>query len=203
MRSAEEFAAVAAQITSPDTARHAPLLAGLIRWLRPEVVVEVGTDTGGMAIHLARALQENRRGRLHCIDDFSLRGAGGLAQFWYHLGLAGVGEVVELTVSSSRQTEAWPDRADFVFVDGDHSWSGCLHDVEQAIRIGAEVIAVHDTVDWWGPRRLVAEERSGPLAGWERIGVEFSGGLTIWKRPPATAPPPARFSEAMYPGGHI
>jgi len=41
----------------------------------------------------------------------------------------------------------WPQTFDCVFVDGDHSYEGCLADVQLALRLQAGIIVLHDVVN--------------------------------------------------------
>src|SRR5258708_2126890 len=52
-----------------DHPRYGRFVYAFARWLKPELIVEVGTDTGGTAIGWANALVVNGRGRLICVDS--------------------------------------------------------------------------------------------------------------------------------------
>lgn len=207
-----DFDRVAALTTSTDNAAHAPLIAALVRWLEPEHCLEVGTDVGGMAIHIARALQENARarsdkraGHLVCLDDFSLRGKQGWANFWHNIGRAGVGDVVSLVECSSAELEAWPKRVDFAFIDGDHSLEGCRRDVNLAAARGARCIVVHDIAAWWGPaqwlREDVAPGRQFAPDRWGCLTHPGAGGLAVLLRHEPL--PPVNFQRDRFPGGAV
>ena len=52
-----------------DHPRYGRWIYSLVRFYRPETVVEVGTNAGGTAVGTARALAENKNGRLICVDN--------------------------------------------------------------------------------------------------------------------------------------
>lgn len=212
-----QFEAQARNITSHDNDQHAYIVEGLIRWLKPQYCVEVGTNLGGMAVRIARALQENwaemqadhrftvsegDRPMLYCIDDFSFNGANAIANFWYHCGAAGVGEYVSLCAGSSYEDGNWPDRVDFAFVDGDHSYDGCFNDIQKAMQRGAFAIVVHDVADWWGPARWYEawREEYDPYE-WGHIHAPHQGGLAIIMRTSALGP--LRWTEDAAPSGAV
>lgn len=198
MLSRDEFERRATEVIALDTQRHARLIAGLVRWLQPERCVEVGTYCGGTAVHIARALQENGRGELVCIDDFSLNGDA-YHQLWYHLGALGLGDVVSVNVGRSTEPEIWPERVDFAVIDGDHSHVGCWSDVREAMRRGARCIVVHDVASWWGPRRWLFQD--APPEGWGLLSVGFEGGLAVLVRNETF--PALQFTQEQYPEGHV
>jgi hypothetical protein len=203
MLSRDDFERLVQQVPSHGTERHAQLLYGLVRWLNPATVVEVGACHGYTSCWLARALQDNReadpdrqeRG-LIVIDDYSLQPKAELA-FWHNVGLTQVSDVVHVAKGNSREVE-WPERVDFAYIDGDHSFEGCRFDVEKAIAQGARCIALHDTQSWWGPRRYV--EEAFP-EGWTEISVAFDQGFTVMMKRPEK--PPAYFTEEKYPTGAL
>lgn len=223
MLTLSEFEAAASQLPSLTAPRHLWMLLGLIRWLQPESVVEIGSYAGGSAVWLARGLQDNGKGTLTLIDDFSLDPSV-KPNLFYHLGLCRVGERVQIADGPSTDPNLWPDRVDLCFVDGDHSYEGCAGDVKQAMDRGASCVVLHDTGDdgWWGPQRFVAEfaaaqasrdvteglrEMMGRSAAgtsgdsWDLIGVPFEGGLTVlMKRPVITA---VGFTEEEHPSGAV
>jgi predicted O-methyltransferase YrrM len=142
----------------PYLGRHSFLLHGLVRWLRPEVVVEVGTHIGHTAAWLARGLQENNQGRLYCIDNFCWVNETQEEQWETNLRACGVRDWVTLVKGRSEEV-AWPERVDFAFIDGNHTYDVCRHDVLKARSLGATCIAIHDVVSWEGSRKYAEEMR--------------------------------------------
>lgn len=52
-----------------DHPRYGRWMQAFVKYYRPDIVVEVGTNAGGTAVGSARALVENATGRLVCIDN--------------------------------------------------------------------------------------------------------------------------------------
>jgi len=175
--------------------RHPRLLHGLIRWLEPDVVVEVGSFRGYAAAWMARALYENDKGTLFCIDDFSAEhqyGRDPLERRRHmedNLSKLGVSHRVEIIEGQSHRVQ-WPKKVDMAFIDAHHSRRACVHDVNQALTLGARVIAVDNTRDIHGPRcwaQVFRELLEG--GGWSEISVGFQGGITIAMEAPCEHPP--------------
>jgi hypothetical protein len=190
----EEFVKATKTIPRAVTERHAWILYGLVKWLRPQTVIEIGSWFGYTAAHIARALQENGKGRLWCVDDFSLMGVT-LHGHNENLRLCGVKDSVSVSPSKSSDW-FWPD-ADMVFIDGDHSYEGCLHDFEMAAGSGATCIVLHDTSAWWGPSQVLMEKREG----WSVLEVDFDEGLAIFLKP--TIKPELQYHERDFPMGRL
>lgn len=207
----EQFVANVARVAHQGTDRHAHVIYGLIRWLKPFQVVEVGAWYGYSSAWIARALQENNeegagemrpddaRARLLVIDDYSLWPEQlPQVQFWHAMGLCDVGEVVSVEAKDSKVAE-WPERVDFAYIDGDHSFEGCKFDAEKAIALGATCIVLHDTTTWWGPRQYVEECIPD---GWTMIECDFDQGLTVMMKK-LVKPNEYWATKENYPGGHI
>ena len=176
----EKFCEIAAKI--PYQYRHPIILYGLIRWLRPITVVEVGTHLGMSAVWMGRAIQENGVGNLYCIDPFVLTEHDQENQWNRNIDACGLRDHVHLIKGKSQDVE-WPAHADMVYVDGLHTFEMCAFDTEKAARIGAEVIAVHDTVSREGSRKYADLMRSSPhWRGWDFIEENCDDGLLITKR---------------------
>ncbi len=203
MLTMDEFEAVIDSVQTLGTRRHARLLYGLVRWLQPMSVVEVGTFTGYTACWLAKALQDNGQGgQLLCIDDWSLEPLAE-RQLYYNLGVCRLDNV---SVGAGKSSEVpWPERVDFAFIDGDHSYDGCEGDIGRAIERGASCIVLHDTSSWWGPRRCVDEFRRkyphGPKSAWDMIECGFDEGLAVFLKTPEK--PAEVFSAERFPQGCI
>ena len=203
MLSRDDFERLVQRVPSHGTERHAHILYGLVRWLDPAIVVEVGACQGFTSCWLARALQDNREAdpklqdrNLIVIDDYSLD-ANAYPCFWHNIGLTQVADVVGVAKGNSREVE-WPERVDLAYIDGDHSLEGVRFDVEKAISQGARCIVLHDTQSWWGPRRYV--EDSFP-DGWTEISAAFDNGLTVMMKRPEKAP--EVFTQETYPTGAL
>lgn len=186
--------------------RHPRILYGLVRWLEPEVVVEIGTYRGYAASWIARAIQENNHGRLFCIDGFVCppHPYGDFETHWNdNLTKLGVRDWVTLIKGKSHQVK-WPDKIDMAFIDADHSYVGCCHDVNQALLKGARVLAVDNTHLTEGSRRWADEFRAlAPSIGWDLIEVPFQEGFLVAMEKPKKGSPDPRNSEEMPPFGDL
>lgn len=159
-------------------------LYGLIRTLKPEAVVECGTYRGLSASWMARALQENGKGHLYGIDNFSLtdhegRHGDARAHLQANLQALGVSDTITIIEGDSDKV-TWPDKVDFAYIDGWHSYLATKHDFEQCVKRGAECIAFDDTMQSVGPRKLMQDIR---LSGqWDVMDVRRHCGMTIAMR---------------------
>jgi predicted O-methyltransferase YrrM len=194
----ETFQTLVQRIRSAGTRRHAWALYGLIRWLQPRAVLEVGTWHGYTAAWMARALADNGAGRLHCIDNFSLGGVT-RGQLLANLAAVGVADRVDVHDGDSLAL-AWPEPIDFAYLDGNHSHAYVLQECERALAIGARTIVLHDTTSWWGPRQFLDELRVR-VDGVDVCEVMDDEGLTILRV--RGDKPPLTYTEAQYPLGVI
>jgi predicted O-methyltransferase YrrM len=170
----DQFVAEAAKI--PYQYRHPQFLYALVKWLRPIWIVEVGTHIGMSAVWLARGLQENRDGRLVCIDSFCWADEEQEEQWRHNISTCGVQERVTLFKGRSQVVD-WPIRVDMAFIDGNHDYDVCSWDVYKAKTMGATCIALHDTVQCDGTRRLSEVMRK--WEGWDCLEVNFDAGLLV------------------------
>lgn len=194
-----EFETAVSMIPSASTAEFGPLLYGLVLAYKPSVIVEVGTLFGHTAAWLARGLATLERGRLYCIDDFSLAPAA-RESMPMALNALGLGDYVTVIEGRSDEVE-WPAQVDLAFIDGSHTYEGCKADVEKAQALGARVVVVHDTLDWWGPRQFINEIDVGGLFGWDVMNVTVGAGIAVLVR--HTEKPPVRFTRDAAPSGAI
>lgn len=189
---------VTASVPNLWTDRHAWLMYGLVRWLRPVNCVEVGAYAGFSSMHIARALEDMGQGHLWCIDDYSLGTSA--ADIHNNLVRAGVASRVTLVSGKSREVE-WPKRVDFAFIDGDHSFDGCRMDCDEVIRLGARCVCIHDTQGWWGPAEYLEMFREQSAGVWDVMeGVFDSGFAVLLKREPKNPP---FYTEQTHPAGVV
>lgn len=156
------------------------ILYGLIRWLEPDVIVEVGTHIGYAACWMGRALEENGHGRLYCIDNWCWTEHDQKAQWEVNLAACGVRDVVTLIEGRSQEV-CWPESIDFAYVDGNHTYPTSTLDCIKAKRLGAAVIAIHDTVACEGTARMARTVRY-LWHDWDVLEDNAEQGLLIAKR---------------------
>lgn len=178
---------------------HPKILYGLIRSLKPDVIVEVGTYRGYCACYMARALQENNKGHLYCIDNWSLtehvaRYGDPRAHWEENVTAAGVRDWITILQGESHEVQ-WPARVDMAYIDGWHSYHTCMSDFIHAEDLGAYLIALDDTDQTVGPRMVCKVLREG-FTHWDVMEIHRDCGLTIAKR---REPKPAfTFSQELY-----
>ena len=116
------------------------VLYGLVRSMRPDVCVEIGSSRGKSACYIAMALKENRRGRLYAIDphrpnDWAESPYGKdldtAESFRTNISKLGLSEQVIMIRSTSEEAARdWQRPIDLIFIDGDHSYTGVKRDWE-------------------------------------------------------------------------
>lgn len=143
---------------------HPKVLYGLIRSMKPQVIVEIGTYRGYSSAWMAKALQENNTGHIYTVDDFSLKQytqnrEDAIAHLYDNLERLGVRDFVTLLEGDS-DSVALPDRIDFAYIDGWHGYVKCKRDFDNCAKRGAECICFDDTTQSVGPRMVVDEIRA-------------------------------------------
>lgn len=173
---------------------HPKVLYGLIRTLQPNVVVEVGAYRGYASAYMAKALQDNNRGRLYCMDNWQLstrEKRSDPALHWAdNLRACGVLDWATLLVGNADQV-TWPDKVNFAYIDGWHSYTQARKDFEACASRGAECITLDDVWHCVGPRQLLNEIRES--GEWDVVEIRRDGGLGICYR--RTAPGPIKFAQ--------
>jgi hypothetical protein len=173
---------------------HPKVLYGLIRSLRPAVVVEVGAYRGYGSAYMAKAIQDNNHGHLYCIDNLQLSHTEmreDPARHWHeNLSACGVRDWATLLVGDSDKVK-WPGRVDFAYIDGWHSYAQTRKDFEACASRGAECITLDDVWKCVGPRQLLNEIRAS--GEWDVVEIRRDNGLGIcYRRSPAG---PVTFSQ--------
>ncbi|MBI5771136.1 MAG: class I SAM-dependent methyltransferase [Verrucomicrobia bacterium] len=111
------------------------LLHGLVRSLKPDVCVEIGSAQGWSTCHIGLALRENFSGHLHAIDphlptawndEQAIESLPILQANLRRFGLESHVTVVRKT--SSDAARDWTQPIDFLLIDGDHSYDGVKAD---------------------------------------------------------------------------
>jgi predicted O-methyltransferase YrrM len=135
-----------------DHPRYGRFVYAFAKTTRPELIVEVGTDTGGTAVGWARALIENKRGRLVCIDSDAYAQSTYPRAVEHNLAkLKAASAPVELRRGDSRAVipelaEKLAGRVDIYLVDGDHTYEGARADLYNGLKMlkAGGFILVHD-----------------------------------------------------------
>jgi len=167
---------------------HPKIMYGIVRAMKPDVVVEVGTYRGYTACFLAKALQENKKGRLYCIDNFTLndhshRYGDPKQHLIGNFTKAGVMDVVTILEGNSDEVK-WPDKVDFAYVDGWHSYTICKRDFLMAWEWGAKVIGFDDVRNCVGTKLFLRELRANPLPNCDIMEFGADNGLALVSRRP-------------------
>ncbi len=176
----------------------ASLLYSIVRLIRPEIAIEIGTAEGNSCLAIGQALEDNKRGILYTMDPLDR-------------------ELVKIAIKKSKlnrrinyivdySTNILPKlnlpKIDFAFIDGDHSYEGVLKDFELITDLIPKggVIAYHDTILFDGPKKVVKHmadsgkyevvtlptlsgEKSEGVGGFTPINKDVKpAGITICKR---------------------
>lgn len=122
------------------------LMYALVRGLRPERCLEIGTHFGGSTSITCAALDDVGTGRIVCVDPNPLVPA----DLWATLAH-------RASMIRGTSPGALPEAValagglfDFVFIDGDHTHAGVVRDVEAVLTVaatGAHVL-FHDSHYW-------------------------------------------------------
>lgn len=160
------------------------VLYGLIRSLKPDVVCDIGTYRGYSAAWMAKACQENNKGLVYCLDNFSLtdhaaRYGDAKKHLWENLEACGVDGFIRLIEGDTDKIQ-WPEKVDLAYVDAWHSLRLARHDFQKAASLGAKCICLDDTTQSVGPRMLMQEVRES--GEWDVIDLDRDCGMGICMR---------------------
>ncbi len=112
------------------------IIYALVRALRPARVVEVGVASGGTTTHILSALEANNFGGLWSIDVEANCGLS-VPENLRHRWKFEVGDALTATL---------PDKADFVFEDGAHSYDFTHGILTRLKKMGPRMIVSHDAL---------------------------------------------------------
>jgi len=142
-------------------------LYSIIRQRKPQVVLEIGTFVGFSTCIMARALKDNGKGVIHCVDpdlDFlsvrnplkharqMLQSLGLDDHACVHVGFfseprGSIGSKIE--VLGRKISEIVP-RIDLAFIDGDHATNAVLQDFMLLLpALSAHAAVMFHDVGWW------------------------------------------------------
>lgn len=164
---------------------HYMVLYALTRICQPVEVVEIGSRRGGSAMWICRAMEENGRGTLHCIDPFiAVHGGapGFLEHFHRNLKELGLDHRVKLIKKLSDDAlDEIPEEIDFLFIDGDHSEEQCRKDIVNYVpRVTSEgVVIIHDSRSEPGVTAAIKEQENLALVPFFDFEVSTYHGLWV------------------------
>ena len=130
-------------------------LYSLVRLIQPDVVIEIGTAKGNSTISIGQALKDNGRGKLYTMDP-NEHDIVNIAIKKSHLKKY-INYIIDYSNNVIPKLNL--TKADFVFIDGDHSYESVKKDfelVKNLIPKGGCVV-FHDSIWFEGPRRVVKE----------------------------------------------
>ncbi|HUG66469.1 MAG TPA: class I SAM-dependent methyltransferase [Pirellulaceae bacterium] len=135
-----------------DHPRYGRFVYALARHYRPSYIVEVGTFAGGTAVGFAKAINENGRGKLICVDQDSYSNGTFPQVVKRNLARVGFSESkLQLCCGDSKEwlptlAKTLKGKVDIVLVDGDHTYDGALADLKNAVPLvkPGGFILVHD-----------------------------------------------------------
>jgi predicted O-methyltransferase YrrM len=146
------------------------LLYSLVRNIKPHLVVEIGSYHAGTSRVICWALAANKHGRLHTIDPYGADRVPGFIASWP----ARLREIVRFFPVNSMEYFAAlsesGERAELIFIDGNHDYEFALFDIEAAARmISPGGFVVVDNTSQAGPF-LAAQDFLRNRANWRECG---------------------------------
>lgn len=133
----------------------ADLLYGLVRSMKPEVCVEIGSARGKSACHIGMALKENGSGTLYAIDPHEptdwndSKAVDSFKIFEDNISAVDVRNQISIIRSySDAAARDWSLPIDLIFIDGDHSYEGVKRDWELFLPHVKPfgIVVFHDTI---------------------------------------------------------
>ena len=113
------------------------ILHGLVRSMKPEVCVEIGSAHGYSTCLISLALHQNLKGHLWAVDPHQVNHwsddnpDGTLESLRRNLWRVGVHHRVDIVQKNTADAiDDLPKTIDFAFIDGDHSYEGVKQDWE-------------------------------------------------------------------------
>lgn len=182
---------------------HVKVIYGFLRALKPDVHVDCGTYRGLSASWAAQAMRENGKGRVVCLDDFSLqehvsRYGDPRQHLESNLDRLGIRDLIDIHEGKTSDPAIWPGHVDTCYVDAFHSYEAAKTDFFNAYARGAKLICLDDTENCVGPRMFVEEMRNSDIAqDFDILDLHSDNGLTIFLRKQPRRP--ITFSQELPP----
>jgi predicted O-methyltransferase YrrM len=142
------------------------LLYELARQADPATyIVEIGSWKGRSTIWLAAGAKAGLGARVVAIDphggtSLHSTGEGTEGELRRNLDAAGVSDQVDVLVATSEAAvEGWNRPIGLLWIDGDHAYESVRRDFRawEGHIVDGGIVALHDTVFWDGPGRIVSE----------------------------------------------
>lgn len=122
-----------------DHPRYGRWTYAFAKFYKPDIIVEVGTYAGGTAVGWAKALKENEKGRLVCIDNdtystgtFPVIARRNIEKTSLEEGRFDL-KSGDSKIIVPKVAEDLKGKVDIYLVDGDHSYEGALADIENGL----------------------------------------------------------------------
>jgi len=147
------------------------LMYWLIRGMKPETVVEIGTHRGVTSLYLAHALYDNGTGHLYTCDPIDYQQRDNFDK---------IPELSEyITYYQKKGIELDFNNIDLLFVDGFHEYKAVLDEINYYIpRLSGEgVVVFHDC---GGDNELVGVNQAIEDSGIEATWIPTAGKMRIY-----------------------
>lgn len=160
------------------------ILHGFVRALKPDIFIETGCYRAFSTCWIAKALQENNKGKIVTIDNWSLtehvdRYGDPRSHAVSNMEACGVREWIEI-LDGDPKTVQWPESCQMAYLDCWHSYDQVKFEFQKCAELGATFIALDDTENCVGPRMFAEEMAQNPE--WESVHFHSDNGLTIFVR---------------------
>lgn len=157
----------------------------LTRMLLPDVILEIGVGAAASTVAFAEALKANNNGRLISIDmdEYFINRAEMILRAHNLAGLCTFVLGSSDDEKVKRRVTDLIESADIIFIDGDHSFKGCLSDFETYHDLLSDngIILFHDTGPF--PIKELSKVRQLPYPPHEEEPVRTHNGKGIYHRP--------------------
>lgn len=156
------------------------LLHGIVRTLKPDVIVETGTHKGFSALMMAKALQQNGNGHLHTVD-MTDHGVKALFERFKVSSVATFHQKMSVDLIKSMPKDR---KIDFLWLDADHSEESVIAEVNAALPLikHGSYIGFHDALI--DPREDSAVKKvRAQHPAWEYIRFFSARGVDLMRVP--------------------